>query len=80
MWDHLKEGGKLVAIMSPHLKYAEDKKSKEFRQFLQDVGAEVHEIDEGAFKDSGTNIRTYFVVMTKQKEKRKETIKSNALF
>lgn len=63
MWEHLKEGGKLVAIMSPHFTHSEDKKSKEFRQLLQDVGAEVHEIDEGAFKDSGTNIRTYFVVM-----------------
>ena len=40
-----------------------DKKSKQFRDFLQSVSGEVNEIDEGAFAESGTQIKTYFVVI-----------------
>lgn len=83
MWEHLKSGGRLVAIMSPHWQHAQDKKSKQFREFLQSVGGQTYEIAEGAFKESGTNIRTYYVVIDKPEEKTVKTEKtytSYALF
>ena len=58
---------------------SQDKKSKQFRDFLQSVSGEVNEIDEGAFAESGTQIKTYFVVIDKA-SKDKQTVKSNALF
>lgn len=83
MYEHLKCGGRLVAIMSPHWQHAQDKKSKQFREFLQSVGGQTYEIAEGAFKQSGTNIRTYYVVIDKPEEKTVKTEKtytSYALF
>lgn len=83
MYEHLKCGGRLVAIMSPHWQHAQDKKSKQFREFLQSVGGQTYEIAEGAFKESGTNIRTYYVVIDKPEEKTVKTEKtytSYALF
>ena len=84
MYDHLKDGGRLVAIMSPHWQHSQDKKSQQFRDFLQSVSGEVHEIDEGAFAESGTNIKTYFVVIDKHSEtvqqKQPEQIEVNTLF
>lgn len=79
MYEHLSDGGRLVAIMSPHWQHAQDKKSKQFRDFLQSVSGEVNEIDEGAFAEYGTQIKTYFVVIDKA-SKDKQTVKSNALF
>ena len=79
MYEHLSDGGRLVAIMSPHWQHAQDKKSKQFRDFLQSVSGQTFEIAEGAFKQSGTNIRTYYVVIDKA-SKDKQTVKSNALF
>lgn len=83
MYEHLKYGGRLVAIMSPHWQHSQDKKSKQFREFLQSVGGQTFEIAEGAFKQSGTNIRTYYVVINKPEEKTVKTEKtytSYALF
>ena len=83
MYEHLAAGGRLVAIMSPHWQHAQDKKSQQFRDFLQSVGGEVHEIDEGAFAESGTQIKTYFVVLNKaasREKQTKQTVTSNALF
>ena len=83
MYDHLKDGGRLVAIMSPHWQHSQDKKSQQFRDFLQSVSGQVYEIDEGAFAESGTNIKTYFVVIDKQSEpvqKQPEQKEVNTLF
>ena len=80
MYDHLKDGGRLVAIMSPHWQHANDKKSKQFREFLQNVGGQVHEIEEGAFAESGTQIKTYYVVIDKKAEKKSDEVTSYALF
>lgn len=65
MYEHLKEGGTLAAITSPHWKMASEKKCADFRQWLEEVHAEVFEINPGEFKDSGTSISTMAVVIKK---------------
>lgn len=65
MYEHLKEGGTLASITSPHWKMASEKKCADFRQWLEEVHAEVFEISPGEFKDSGTSISTMAVVIKK---------------
>jgi len=65
MYHHLADHGVLVAIMSPHWTFAQEKKCVEFRKWIEDVGAEVTELDAGLFKESGTNIKTVKVRIEK---------------
>lgn len=65
MFDQLKPGGRLVSIMSKHWQWASNKKEVEFRKWLEDNNAEIHEIDAGEFKESGTSIATCIVVIDK---------------
>lgn len=60
-WDHLNEKGQISCITSPHWLIASDKKSKDFRAFIDDIGATYEEISAGEFKSSGTNIKTILV-------------------
>lgn len=63
-WECLKPGGILVSIMSEGTFFRQNKKSVVFRELLDEVGYSIP-LDEGAFKSSGTNVRTRIVVMTK---------------
>lgn len=65
MYEVLKPGGRLVSIMSPHWIFAEDNKSKRFREWVDEVDAETIEIDRGRFKDSGTMVGAVIVVIDK---------------
>ena len=60
-WDHLNEKGQILCITSPHWLTASDKKSKDFRAFICDIGARYEEISAGEFKSSGTNIKTILI-------------------
>ena len=62
--DFLKPGGVLVAIMSPSWTFRETKDNKAFRQLVDEYG-EWHDIEAGAFKASGTNIKTVMVKLRK---------------
>lgn len=64
-WEFLKTGGVIVAIMSPSFQFRSNKKSVDFRKFMDDHQAEVREIDGGAFKESGTMIKTIMVKIRK---------------
>jgi hypothetical protein len=66
MYEHLNEGGKIVAIMSTTWKTGSQKKQVAFREFLADVGAIETEINSGTFKESGTNVKTIMVEITKK--------------
>lgn len=66
MYEHLNEGGKIVAIMSTTWKLGSQKKQVAFREFLASVGAVETEISEGTFKESGTNTKTIMVEITKK--------------
>lgn len=61
----LKPGGVLVSIASPSPWFRTDKKSIAFREWLEAVDAEVEEVPEGSFKESGTLIRTMLIKVIK---------------
>lgn len=65
MLDCLKEGGRLVSIMSASWTIGNQKKQKAFRELLKAKGAHVEEVESGAFKESGTTVKTMIVVIDK---------------
>lgn len=65
-FEFLASGGRLVAIMSPGAFFRQDNKAQEFRAWLDDLGAEVQDIEAGAFKESGTDIATKLVIIDKE--------------
>jgi phospholipid N-methyltransferase len=58
--------GVMISVMSPHWTFATDRKCKEFREWIARTGAVVREVEPGTFKESGTNVRTLVVRITKQ--------------
>ncbi len=64
MYKFLNIGGRMDVITSCHWLYANDKKSVEFRDFINE-NANYQEIDEGEFKESGTNIKTVWITLNK---------------
>lgn len=66
MYDHLNAGGEMAVIVSQHWKFANEKKCEEFRQWLEDVNAEIEDIDAGAFKESGTTVATTLLCIKKE--------------
>lgn len=66
MWNRLEDNGRLVSIMSNHWRISSNKKEKAFQNFIDEVHAEVIDIEQGVFKESGTNISACIVVIDKQ--------------
>lgn len=62
---HLKEGGILVAIMSPGPFSRSDRKAQAFRDWFDELGAERVDLPAGAFKESGTGVGTVMVTIRK---------------
>jgi hypothetical protein len=65
MYKLLKPGGIMVTLSSPSWQYGSQKKQVEFREWLKNLNAQVHNIPEGAFKESGTSIRTILIKIKK---------------
>lgn len=65
MYAMLKKGGRLVSIMSTSWMIGTQKKQEEFKIWLREIGASFEVIDEGAFKKSGTNVKTAMVTIDK---------------
>jgi len=66
-YDLLKTGGKLIAITSPHWGFANDKSSKEFRQWFENLNGEiVEELESGTFEMS--QVRSNIIVINKDTE------------
>jgi predicted RNA methylase len=63
-WSFLKPGGRLVAIMSTGWTFRTNQKSRDFQEFAQTHG-EWWANDDGAFKESGTSVKTVTVVLDK---------------
>lgn len=64
----LAPGGTLVAIMSPHFTFAENRAAAGFKQMLAGAGVgffEIEELPEGAFTSEGTAVRTVMVTIRK---------------
>ncbi len=65
MYDALSSGGEMCVITSRHWCDAGEKICQDFRQWLEDVGAETHEIPNGVFSESGTEIATMAIKVKK---------------
>ncbi len=65
MWEMLNIGGRLVTIASCHWEFSNGKKETTFRQWLTRVNAEIRHIPPGAFKESGTLIKSRIVIINK---------------
>lgn len=66
-FDLLKPGGRLISITSPHWTFANDKNSKEFREWFNELGGEIaEELESGTFEMTG--VKTNIIVMDKESE------------
>lgn len=59
--DFLKPGGRLVSVMSAGIEFRENAKSNFFRTFVEEMGGRFILLPEGAFRSSGTMVRTIIV-------------------
>ena len=64
-YNMLAEGGILVSIMAPSFEYRNDRKSTEFRDWLNTVNATWESLPDGSFKSSGTGVATRMLVVEK---------------
>jgi len=64
-WKFLKPGGRLVSIMSASIEFRTNKKTTEFRELVDEHGW-VEPVEDGAFKASGTMVRSVIVVLERR--------------
>lgn len=65
MYSLLADGGKIVSVMSSHWCFSQNKKESNFRQWLESVGAEIVDVERGAFSESGTEVAAKIVIINK---------------
>lgn len=70
-WQHLKPGGKLVAIMSARAEYADDARHRAFRKIVDEASPiygcrKFHDLPERSFAHAGTNINTVVLALRKR--------------
>jgi len=65
MWQVVKPGGVIVTLTSTSWAIGSQKKQLQFKEWLNDINAEQYDIEEGAFKESGTNVRTVLLKIVK---------------
>lgn len=61
--DFLKDGGVLVSVMSAGVLFRKDKLTKDFCDLVYDRGGIFEELPAGAFKSSGTMVKTIIAVI-----------------
>lgn len=66
MYGRLKSGGRMAVITSTHWTFAEDRKSVEFREWLQGKCKHKQELPEGSFRESGTSVATMYLIIEKE--------------
>lgn len=62
----LRESGRIVAIMSEHAFFASDKKSSDFREWIDSRGYS-EPLDAGTFRASGTMVSARLVIIDKER-------------
>ena len=68
MYDALNpNNGEMCVITSRHWVYANEKECQQFRNWLHEIGAETHEIPNGVFNESGTNVATMAICIKRNK-------------
>lgn len=61
----LADGGRLVSIMGESAFFRQDKKALAFRAWLAELGGSIVDIPAGAFKESGTGVKTRMIIVDK---------------
>jgi hypothetical protein len=61
----LKPGGRMVTFSSKHWQIGPEQKCQQFREWMQEINADVTEVEAGAFKESGTTIPTVKIIIDK---------------
>jgi len=64
-YEMLAPNGILVSVMAPSFEYRNDRKSTEFRAWLDSVNATWENLPDGSFKSSGTGVSTRLLVIEK---------------
>lgn len=59
----LKPDGLLVSVMSASVTFRDNKLTQDFRDLIRSRGGDIEAIEDGAFKSSGTMVRTVIVTM-----------------
>ena len=59
----LKPDGLLVSVMGSSVTFRDNKLTQEFRDLIRQRGGEIEALPDGAFKESGTNVRTVIVTI-----------------
>lgn len=62
----LRDGGKLVSVMSSSITFRSNKLATDFREFVESKGGYIEELPVGSFKSSGTMVNTVIVVIPNQ--------------
>jgi phospholipid N-methyltransferase len=65
MYDLVKKGGQLITIASKSWTFGSQKKQEEFASFVDDQASLCIELDQGAFKTSGTNVSAMLLVFNR---------------
>lgn len=65
MYRFLKPGGFLLSVMSDSVRWRMDRKSVDFRAFVEANGGKLVKLPEGSFKASGTMVSTCYVAINK---------------
>lgn len=59
----LKPGGLLVSVMASSVTFRDNKMTQDFRDLIRERGGDIEALPEGAFKQSGTMVRTVIVTI-----------------
>lgn len=59
----LKPDGLLVSVMSAGVTFRDDRLTRDFRDLIRSRGGDIEALDDGAFKASGTMVRTVIVTI-----------------
>jgi predicted RNA methylase len=65
----LRPGGLLIAVMANGAAFREDRATASFRDLVSDAGGTIEPLPEGAFKESGTGVRTVLAVIPAANER-----------
>lgn len=64
-FEFLRQGGRLVSIMSAGVSFRHDHKTEDFRQFVYEHDGSIEALPEGSFKVSGTMVNTVLVTVNR---------------
>jgi predicted RNA methylase len=57
----LRKGGILAAILPSGVRFREDRRHRDFRGWVTDIGGDIADLPEDSFKESGTSVNTCIV-------------------